>query len=142
MDRGVSRTVSSGGTKTSAWPSSTSPPASTTPKRSEWPSRAGFAYVAPPAQGSNQYGYWNHQRQPELLGLVSAVPGPARPALQPLLSAAERGRVLRLPLDWRNGRTYYGYERSGGTTIPKYGSNGTHTQQRYGDNTFRAQRRL
>jgi len=22
---------------------------------------AGFAYVAPPSQGSNQYGYWEHR---------------------------------------------------------------------------------
>ncbi len=49
---------------------------------------AGFAYVAPPSQGSNQYGYWDHSRRPRFLGLLRPVRAAARPAVQPQLPPA------------------------------------------------------
>ena len=98
---------------------------------------AGFAYVAPPAQGSNQYGYWDHRGGqsfwvwlPQYLILRDLLYNRYYPPLT-------AGEYYDYHSTWRSGRTYYGLRAaSGGTTVPKYGSSGTHTQQRYGDSTY------
>jgi hypothetical protein len=100
------------------------------------PQPAGFAYVAPPTQGSNQYGYWDHRGGqsfwvwfPQYLILRDLLYN----RYYPPLSA---GEYYDYHTTWRSGRTYYGYERYGSTEVPRYGTAGTHTQQRYSDNTF------
>jgi hypothetical protein len=97
---------------------------------------AGFAYVAPPAQGSNQYGYWDHRGSqsfwvwfPQYLILRDLLYNRYYPPLT-------AGEYYDYHSTWSRGRTYYGYEQSGGTSVPKYGTSGTHTQQRYGDSTY------
>jgi hypothetical protein len=97
---------------------------------------AGFAYVAPPNQRSNQYGYWDQRGGqsfwvwfPQYLILRDLLYNRYYPPLT-------AGEYYDYHTTWRSGRTYYGYERSGGVTVPRYGTAGTHTQQRYNDNTF------
>jgi len=100
------------------------------------PQPAGFAYVAPPSQGSNQYGYWDHRGGqsfwvwfPQYLILRDLLYNRYYPPLT-------TGEYYDYHTTWRSGRTYYGYERYGGKEVPRYGTAGTHTQQRYRDNTF------
>jgi hypothetical protein len=100
------------------------------------PQPAGFAYVAPPAQGSNQYGYWDHRGGqsfwvwfPQYLILRDLLYNRYYPPLT-------AGEYYDYHTTWRSGRTYYGYERSGGAQVPRYGTAGTHTQQQYSDSTF------
>lgn len=97
---------------------------------------AGFAYIAPPAQGSNQYGYWEHRGGqsfwtwfPQYLILRDLM---WNSHYQPLSTREyEEYRVTR-----SSGRTYYGRDESGGTAVPKYGSSGTHTQRQYADSNY------
>jgi len=96
---------------------------------------AGFAYIAPPSQGSNQYGHWE-QRDGQSFWVFYGQ--------YALLRDLLFNRDYR-PLDrgeWENyrtyrgqGQTYYGQgaESSG---APKYGTNGSATQQRYSGSTY------
>ncbi len=93
---------------------------------------AGFAYMASPAQGRNQYGYWDHRDGRDFwvwYGQYS------------LLRDLLFNRNYR-PLDrgdWDGyrtyrdrGQTYYGGSGSG----QKYGTQGSTTQERYSGSTF------
>jgi hypothetical protein len=97
---------------------------------------AGFAYIAPPSQGSNQYGYWEHRGGesfwtwfPQYLILRELLWGRYYPPFTPYDYQEYRST-------WSRGRTYYGHEQYGGSTVPRYGTNGTYTQRRYADSTF------
>lgn len=95
---------------------------------------AGFAYVAPPSQGSNQYGYWEHRDGQSFWVFYGQYA-----LLRDLLF---NHSYRPLPRDeWEDyrgtssrGQTYYGRDAEAGA--PKYGSNGTATQQRYAGSSY------
>jgi hypothetical protein len=98
------------------------------------PQPAGFAYMAPPSQGSNQYGYWEHRD-----GHSFWVWYGQYALLRDLLF----NHYYRAPdpYEWegyrnaqRSGQTYYGRDETAGA--PKYGTQGTATQDRYSGSTF------
>jgi hypothetical protein len=94
----------------------------------------GFAYIAPPSQGSNQYGYWSHSGGesvwtflPQYLILRELLWGHN---YNPIYINEYNGYQTAL----RSGRTYYGQETP--SSAPKYGSHGTFTQQRYAGSRY------
>jgi hypothetical protein len=95
---------------------------------------AGFAYMAPPSQGSNQYGYWDNRG-----GQSFWVWYGQYALLRDLLFNHSYRPLPRYEWedyrDWRGrGQTYYGRDAEAGA--PKYGSNGTATQERYSGSTY------
>jgi len=97
---------------------------------------AGFAYMAPPAQGSNQYGYWEHRDGQSFWVFYGQY------ALMRDLLFNHSYRPL--PRDeWEDyhswhtrGQTYYGRDFEAGGNAPKYGTNGTATQERYSGSSY------
>ncbi len=96
---------------------------------------AGFAYIAPPSQGSNQYGYWTHSPDghsfwtflPEYLIMRELLWGHSyRPIVIDEYNGYRQAQ--------RVGRTYYGQETP--AAPPKYGSHGTFTQERYAGSRY------
>ncbi len=94
----------------------------------------GFAYIATPSQGSNQYGYWTHSGGqsfwtflPEYLIMRELLWGHN---YQPIYINEYNGYSTAL----RSGRTYYGNETP--AAPPKYGSHGTFTEQRYAGSRY------
>jgi len=94
----------------------------------------GFAYIAPPSQGSNQYGYWSHAGGesvwtflPEYLLMRELLWGHG---YRPIYVNEYNGYQTAV----RSGRTYYGQETP--ASPPKYGSHGTFTAQRYGNSRY------
>jgi hypothetical protein len=94
----------------------------------------GFAYIAPPSVGSNQYGYWSHDGGqsvwtflPQYLIMRELLWGHS---YQPIYINEYSGYQTAL----RSGRTYYGQETP--ASPPKYGSHGTFTQQRYASSRY------
>jgi len=94
----------------------------------------GFAYIAPPSVGSNQYGYWSHQGGqsvwtwlPEYLILREMLWGHS---YRPIYINEFNGYQTAL----RAGRTWYGQETP--SAAPKYGSHGTFTEQRYASSRY------
>lgn len=90
---------------------------------------AGMAYVAPPAQGSNQYGYWDHRDGHDFWVFYGQYA-----LLRDLLSNHYYRPFERY--EWEDYRTYYSrgqtyYGRDGASNAPKYGSQGTATADRY-----------
>ncbi|MGH9582255.1 MAG: hypothetical protein ACRD4O_04905, partial [Bryobacteraceae bacterium] len=89
------------------------------------PEPAGFAYIAPPSQGSNRYGYWTHSGGesfwtffPQYLLLRELMWGHNyRPILPGEYDSYRGARTA--------GHTYYGQETP--SSPPKYGSHGTFT---------------
>lgn len=98
------------------------------------PQPAGFAYMAPPSQGRNQYGYWTQEGGhsvwtwlPEYLIMRELLWGhDYRPVV---VDDYNRYRTVE-----RAGRTYYGNETP--TAPPKYGSHGTFTQSHYASSRY------
>lgn len=95
---------------------------------------AGFAYMAPPAQGSNQYGYWDHRDGRDFWVFYGQYA-----LLRDLLFNRSYRPIDRY--DWegyrssqRSGQTYYGHDEATGT--PKYGSQGAATQDRYAGSSY------
>jgi hypothetical protein len=95
---------------------------------------AGFAYMAPPSQGSNQYGYWNNS------GGQSFWVWYGQYALLRDLLFNHSYRPLPRD-DWEGyrtyrdrGQTYYGRDYE--SQAPRYGTNGTTTQDRYAGSTY------
>jgi hypothetical protein len=94
----------------------------------------GYAYIATPEQGRNQYGYWEHRDGgsfwtflPQYLIMRELFWGPR---YQPIPT-----------MEWRSyysarsqGQTYYGHDTV--TNAPKYGSHGTFTATRYGNSRY------
>ena len=96
---------------------------------------AGFAYVAPPSQGSNQYGYWD-QRNGESFWVFYGKYALLRDLLfnyryRPL----GRGDWDGYRAERSQGHTYYGQSAEAGGA-PKYGTNGTATEERYSGSTY------
>jgi hypothetical protein len=95
---------------------------------------AGFAYMAPPTQPSNQYGYWEH-RDGRSFWVFYGQYALMRDLLfnrgyQPV----ERGEWEGYRTYQNRGQTYYGQDS--GASAPKYGSQGTATQNRYSGSTY------
>lgn len=98
------------------------------------PQPPGFAYIAPPSQGSNQYGYWSNEGGrsvwtwlPQYLLLRELLWGHNyRPIVIDEYHGYEMAR--------RAGRTWYGQESP--ASPPKYGSHGTFTTQRYASSRY------
>jgi hypothetical protein len=95
---------------------------------------AGFAYVAPYSQGSNQYGYWDHRDGRDFWVFYGQYA-----LLRDLLSNHDYRPFDRY--EWENyrtyssrGQTYYGQD--GSSNSPKYGTQGTITQNRYSSSTY------
>jgi hypothetical protein len=95
---------------------------------------AGFAYVAPYSQGSNQYGYWDHRDGRDFWVFYGQYA-----LLRDLLSNHRYVPFDRYEYeDYRTysmrGQTYYG--RDGSSNTPKYGTQGTTTQNRYSGSSY------
>jgi hypothetical protein len=90
--------------------------------------------MAPPSQGSNQYGYWEHRDGQSFWVFYGQYA-----LLRDLLF---NHSYRPLPRDeWEDyrgyrsrGQTYYGHDFETGS--PKYGSSGTATQDRYAGSTY------
>ena len=96
----------------------------------------GFAYVASPSQGSNQYGHWEHRDGRDFWVFYGQYA-----LLRDLLFNNRYTPVDRY--DWEQyrtyrsrGQTYYGRDTTAGQGTPKYGTQGTTTQDRYSGSTF------
>jgi len=98
------------------------------------PQPPGFAYVASPAEGSNQYGYWTHSGGESIWTFL-----PEYLLLRELLwnhdyrpvAASEYGAYR---MAQRSGSTYYGQPTP--NSPPKYGSHGTFTQSHYASSRY------
>jgi len=98
------------------------------------PQPAGFAYMATPEQGRNQYGYWANQGGhsvwmwvPEYLIMRELLWGrDYRPVVVDEYYGYRTSRDI--------GRTYYGQVTP--QAPPKYGSHGTFTQTHYGSSRY------
>jgi hypothetical protein len=95
---------------------------------------AGFAYIAPPSAGSNQYGYWTHDDRgsfwtflPQYLIMRELLWGHS---YRPIIINEYNGYYNAQ----RSGRTWYGQETP--ASPPKYGSHGTFTEQRYAGSRY------
>ncbi len=98
------------------------------------PQPAGFAYIAPESQGSNQYGYWTHNGDHSVWTWL-----PQYLLLRELLwNHSYRPVVLDEYRGYRTaeqvGRTYYG--RTTPTSPPKYGTHGSFTQTSYASSRY------
>ena len=98
------------------------------------PQPAGFAYMASPAEGRNQYGYWDNRGGtsiwtwlPEYLILRDLL----SPRYYQPIPSYEWGRYQQAR---RYGQTYYGRDESSGA--PKYGSHGTFTARSYANSRY------
>jgi hypothetical protein len=95
---------------------------------------AGFAYIAPPDVGRNQYGYWTHNSEGSFWTFL-----PQYLIMRQLFW----GNSYR-PIVVNEYNTYYNYARTGRTWYgesapnapPKYGSHGTFTQQNYASSRY------
>jgi hypothetical protein len=95
---------------------------------------AGFAYMAPPSQGSNQYGYWENRD-----GQSFWVWYGQYALLRDLLFNYSYRPLPRD--DWEGYRTYRDrgesyYGRDYGSGAPRYGTSGTATEQRYSGSNY------
>ncbi len=98
------------------------------------PQPAGFAYIAPESQGSNQYGYWTHDSGHSVWTWL-----PQYLILRELLwNHSYRPVVLDEYRGYRTaeqiGRTYYGRETP--TSPPKYGTHGSFTKTSYASSRY------
>ncbi|MEP6713935.1 MAG: hypothetical protein ABJC09_00070 [Terriglobia bacterium] len=94
----------------------------------------GFAYIASPSVGSNQYGYWSHNEGgsfwtflPQYLIMRELFWGNS---YRPVMVNEYNGYYNAQ----RVGRSYYGQETP--ASPPKYGSHGTFTEQRYSSSRY------
>jgi hypothetical protein len=99
---------------------------------------AGFAYVAPPTQGSNQYGYWDHRDGRDFWVFYGQYA-----LMRDLLWNHQYVPVDRYEWDgyrtyYSRGQTYYGGGGGAGASqsAPRYGTQGSATQSRYSTSTF------
>ncbi len=98
------------------------------------PQPAGFAYIAPVSQGSNQYGYWTHSGGESVWTFL-----PQYLLLRELLWNHDYRPVPIADYNGyrtaeRSGRSYYGQVT--GTEAPKYGTHGTFTQTHYAQSRY------
>ncbi len=92
------------------------------------PQPAGFAYMAPPSVGRNEYGYWDHHSDGTSFWVFYGQYALMRDLL------FNHSYRSPMPYDYdgyytarRSGQTYYGKE---------YGTSGTATQERYSGSTY------
>jgi hypothetical protein len=95
---------------------------------------AGMAYVAPPSEGSNQYGYWDHRDGRDFWVFYGQYA-----LLRDLLSNHDYRPYDRYEYEGyrtyqSRGQTYYGHDT--GSDAPKYGSQGTTTENRYAGSKY------
>lgn len=95
---------------------------------------AGFAYMAPPSQQRNQYGYWDHRDGHDFWVFYGQYA-----LMRDLLFNHDYRPLGRGEWDGyydarRSGQTYYGRDAEHG--LPKYGTSGTSTHDRYSGSTF------
>jgi hypothetical protein len=98
------------------------------------PQPPGYAYVASPEQGSNQYGYWTHSGGESLWTFL-----PQYLLLRELLwnrdyRPVAAGDYGAYRMAQRSGSSYYGQQTP--ASPPKYGSHGTFTQTHYADSRY------
>ena len=98
------------------------------------PQPPGFAYVASPEQGSNQYGYWTHSGGQSVWTFL-----PQYLLLRELLWHHDYRPVVMSEygayrMAQRSGASYYGRETP--NSPPRYGSHGTFTQSHYADSRY------
>jgi hypothetical protein len=98
------------------------------------PQPAGFAYIAPESQGSNQYGYWTHSGGQTFWTFL-----PEYLLLRELLWNHDyRPVVIEDYRGYRNalstGRSYYGQATP--ASPPTYGTRGTFTQTHYANSRY------
>jgi hypothetical protein len=98
------------------------------------PQPAGFAYIAPPSVGSNQYGYWNHSGGQSFWVFYGQY------ALLRDLLWNHNYRPLP-PYEYdgyyssrRMGQTYYGRDEAAGGS--RYGTAGSATKERYSGSSY------
>ena len=94
---------------------------------------AGFAYMAPPSQGSNQYGQWEHRDGRDFWVFYGQYA-----LMRDLLFHHDYRPLDRGDWDgYRNyqsrGQTYYGNDSASGQ---RYGTGGATTQQRYAGSSY------
>jgi hypothetical protein len=98
------------------------------------PQPPGYAYVASPEQGSNQYGYWSHNGGESIWTFL-----PQYLLLRELLwnhdyrpvAVGEYGAYRTAQ---RSGTSYYGQQTP--NSPPKYGSHGTFTETHYANSRY------
>ena len=98
------------------------------------PQPAGFAYIAPPSMGGNQYGYWNHTDHgtfwtflPQYLLMRELLWNrDYRPVVVDDFNAYRTAR--------RAGQVYYGQQTP--ASPPQYGTHGSFTQTRYAQSRY------
>lgn len=99
------------------------------------PQPAGFAYVAPPGQESNQYGRWEHRDGQSFWVFY----GQYALMRDLLFNRGYRPLDTREYQEYRtartSGQTYYGRDEAN-PSIPKYGSGGTITSKQYSDSRY------
>lgn len=100
----------------------------------ETPQPAGFAYIAPESQGSNQFGHWDHRGGETFWTWL-----PQYLILRELLWDHDyRPVVLDEYRGYRSaqssGRTYYGQATP--ASPPKYGTHGTFTETHYAQSRY------
>jgi hypothetical protein len=95
---------------------------------------AGFAYMAPPTQASNQYGYWEHRDGRNFWVFYGQYALMRDLLFNHGYQPVERGEWEGYRTYQNRGQTYYGQEP--GASTPKYGSQGTATENRYSGSTY------
>jgi hypothetical protein len=95
---------------------------------------AGFAYMAPPTEASNQYGYWEHRDGRNFWVFYGQYALMRDLLFNHGYQPVERGEWEGYRTYQSRGQTYYGQDSGG--SAPKYGSRGTATQNRYSGSTY------
>ena len=96
---------------------------------------AGFAYMAPPGQGSrNQYGYWDHRDGRDFWVFYGQYALMRDLLFNHSYRPIERYEWEGYRSSWRTGRTYYGRDEASGS--PRYGSQGIATHERYAGSSY------
>ena len=95
---------------------------------------AGFAYMAPAGQASNQYGYWDHRDGRDFWVFYGQYA-----LMRDLLFNHSYRPIDRYDWEgyhssWRSGRPYYGRDEASGAQ--RYGSQGSVTHDRYAGSSY------
>jgi hypothetical protein len=97
------------------------------------PQPAGFAYMAPPSQGSNQYGRWEHRDGRDFWVFYGQYALMRDLLFNSDYRPLDRGEWDQYRTSRSRGETYYGRESGSGQ---KYGTQGATTQQRYSGSSY------
>ena len=96
---------------------------------------AGFAYMASPSQGRNQYGYWDHRDGRDFWVFYGQYALMRDLLFNRDYRPLQRGEYEDYRGYQNRGQTYYGRDEST-ASAPKYGTQGSATQNRYSGSTF------